>query len=567
MAAESDNSNQSAKSLSVLKWLPLGGLAGLLILSETVYLALLQLDGVNGWRPVLTFWCLMAALFVFYALAAVLVRRFESIKKQAMWLIIVGAVVFRVTLLPAGIPYDLTASEKLEALHTDLRGAEVTYERFQLFDNDIWRYVWDGHVWAHGINPYFYAPSDAHLDALAGESGESEESEFIGDEEIIVEESEEEISVEESEETAATQEAINKTEKSPPTEVADSPNIAADALPAENLTDGCEIWGDIRENVNYADVTTIYPPLAQFVFRLSHRLAPGSLLMMKILLVACELIGILFLALTLRRLDLPVAGVILYAWNPLMIKVFAGSGHADAILVAALCATAYFVVRGAKSFAAIAFGLAILAKLSPIFLLPFVARRVGWLRTLLIGAVVFVGYAPFLSAGGNLFAGFLKFAREWQFNAGAFALIRWILENLSVAEPADLARQICGVLFLGIVVWLALRDDLSGKTFVASAAILLGALVVLSPTVMPWYLSWVLPFAVLVRQNIWFYFSALALTAFHILIDLNEYAFALWFEHGVFFALVFGQVWLRRRTLKTSLETNLILAFVGKTST
>jgi len=53
------------------------------------------------------------------------------------------------------------------------------------------------------------------------------------------------------------------------------------------------------------------------------------------------------------------------------------------------------------------------------------ARRVGWLRTLLIGAVVFVGYAPFLSAG------FLKFAREWQFNASAFALIRSAAENFS----------------------------------------------------------------------------------------------------------------------------------------
>lgn len=555
MRFETDKSNRETENKSVSKWLPLGGLAGLLILSEAVYLALLRLDAVNGWRPVLTFWCSMAALFVFYALAAILVRRFESIKKQAIWLIFIGAVVFRITLLPAGIPHDLTTSEKLEALRTDLRGAEVTYERFQLFDNDIWRYVWDGHVGAHGINPYLYAPVDVCLDALTGESGESEESIFNGDEEIIVEE---------SEETAATQEAINETEKSPPTEGADSPDIDAVALPAEDLTDGREIWSDIRENVNHADVTTIYQPLAQFVFRLSHWFAPGSLLMMKILLVACELIGILFLALTLRRMDLPVTGVILYAWNPLMIKVFAGSGHADAILVAALCATAYFVVRGAKSFAAIAFGLAILAKLSPVFLLPFVARRVGWLRTLLIGAIVFVGYAPFLSAGGNLFAGFLKFAREWQFNAGAFALIRWIFENLSVAEPTDLARQVCGVLFLGIVVWLTLRDDLSGKTFVASAAILLGALVVLSPTVMPWYLSWVLPFAVLARQNVWFYFSALALTAFHILIDLNEYAFALWFEHGVFFALIFGQVWLRRRAIKTSLKTNLIPAIAVK---
>lgn len=552
MTAESDNPNRSANSRSIAEWLPLGGLAGLLVLSEVVYLALLQLDAVNGWRPVLIFWAEMAALFGFYALAAVLVNRYRNIKKQAVWLIVFGAVLFRLTLLPAGLPFELSASEKLEAMRADLSGAEVAYERYQLFDNDVWRYIWDGHVSAHGVNPYLYAPADAHLDALTGEITEPEESDFIADEELTFEESEE----------SAAQETTRQSEKPAPNKVTDS--ATAVTLPAGDLTDGREIWSYIRENVNYPEVTTIYPPLAQFVFRLSHWLAPGSVLMMKTLLVGCELIGILFLGLTLRRLDLPVTSVILYAWNPLMIKVFAGSGHADAILVAALCATAYFVARAAKSFTAIAFGLAILAKLSPLILLPFVVRRVGWLRTSLLAAVVFVGYAPFLSAGGNLFAGFLKFAREWQFNAGAFALIRFAAEFFSAAEPADLARKICAVLFLGILIWFVRRDDLSEKTFVKSAAIILGALIILSPTVMPWYLSWVLPFAVLARQNVWFYFSALVLTAFHILIDLNEYAPALWFEYGLFFALIVGQIWIRRRALKILSVSGLTPAFAGK---
>ena len=502
------------------KWLPLIGLVGLLVLSEAFYLALLQLNAINGWQPVLTFWLEMTALFVFYALAAVLVNRCQNIKKYAVWLIIFGAILFRLTLLPAGIPFELSASEKLEGMSADLTGTEVSYERYQLFDNDIWRYVWDGHVWAHGINPYLFAPSDARLDALAGESEEVSEDE-------IVDESDEEIPKAEN-------------------------NIEIKAN--KDLTDGREIWGDIRENVNYAEVTTIYPPLAQFVFRLSHSIAPGSLLMMKFLLVVCELIGILFLTLTLRRLELPMTSVILYAWNPLMVKVFAGSGHADAILVATLCMTAYFIVRGSKSLAATAFGLAILAKLSPLILVPFVVRRIGWLRTLLLVAVVFAGYLPFLSAGQNLFAGFLKFAQEWQFNAGAFALIRWICEFVA-DDSAHLARQISAILILALVAILAWRDDLSEKTFVKSAAIVLGATIILSPTVMPWYLSWVLPFAVLARQNVWFYFSALVLTAFHIIIDLNEYAAALWFEHGLLFALIFRQVWLQRQTLKVASES------------
>jgi hypothetical protein len=33
--------------------------------------------------------------------------------------------------------------------------------------DDVWRYLWDGHVQLGGVNPYLYAPSDAALDPLA----------------------------------------------------------------------------------------------------------------------------------------------------------------------------------------------------------------------------------------------------------------------------------------------------------------------------------------------------------------------------------------------------------------
>ncbi len=493
-----------AKSKSLNCWLPLCGLLVLLIFSEIVYLLLLQLDAVNGWTPVLTFWLEMWALFVFYGLAIWLVKRAERFKKSILFLIILGTILFRLTLLPAGLPFDATASEKFEALKTDLHGQEVTYERFQLFDNDIWRYLWDGHIWANGVNPYKYAPIDKELDKFSGESIISED-EVSSDEEVLADEIIEEIQA--------------------------TANVDNEVI-TEQENEINPRWLDIRENVNHADVTTVYPPLMQFVFRLSYIIAPGSVLMMKIVLIFCELIGIFFLALTLKRLDLSVSLIILYGWNPLMIKVFAGSGHADSILMMMLCITSYFIIRRAKTLAAISFGLAILAKLSPIFLLPFVVRRIGWWRTLLIGAVVFLGYLPFLDAGQNLFSGFLKFAREWQFNAGLFTFVRWFFE-LFTANGGDISRNVCAIFILIIIAGLVWKDDLSDKFFLKSAAITLGILVIFSPTVMPWYLSWVLPIAVLAKQNMWFYFSAIVLAAFHIIIDQNEYAGVLFFEYSL----------------------------------
>ena len=451
-------------------------LAALLVLSEVIYISLLRLDAINGVRPVLTFLAMMGALFAFYGMAVWLIGRLGQRERGALLVIAAGAVLFRLTLLPAGLPHDASWNEIRAGLRADVRGEAVAYERFLLFDNDIWRYLWDGHVWAHNVNPYAHAPLDSELDELTDNEG--------------------------------------------------------------------AVWGDVRDNVNYGATPTIYPPLAQMLFRFSHWLAPGSVFVLKTLLAGCDLLAALFIGLALKTLRRPVALVILYAWNPLVVKVYAGSGHADALLVAAVAATVYFIVRGSRRAAAASFGLAVLAKLSPLVLLPFVVRRTGLRGAVLIFAVLLVGYLPFLDAGGALFTGFLIYAREWTFNAGPYALFRWVAAMFS-SEPFFVARAMCGVIVLSLLCWLAWRDDGKTKSFARYGATALGALIVFSPAVMPWYVTWTLPLALVADCRAWFYFSALICLAFLVMIDGVELGpLARWVEY-VALALVWW--WGARR--------------------
>ena len=240
-------------------------LAVLLLLSEGIYLSLLKFDATNGLRPVLTFLVILGVLFALYGAAYLITRKAGGSERRMLLIIATGAVLFRLTLLPAGLPSEDSAMTKLASLRADVRGEAVTYERFQLYDSDLWRYLWDGHVAAHGINPYLYAPTDSKLDGLAEDTGE--------------------------------------------------------------FSDGREVWGAIRDNMNHAGTPTIYPPLAQAVFRLSHAIAPGSVGALKSVIVAFDLLAALLIALTLQALGRPVALVILYAWNPLVIKVFAVGCH------------------------------------------------------------------------------------------------------------------------------------------------------------------------------------------------------------------------------------------------
>lgn len=450
-------------------------LAVLLVLTELAYVTLLRVDTINGTEPVVTFLALLALLFALYWMAFVVVQRVQPPGRGTLPIIVIGAVMFRLTLLPAGLPHAFGSDARLPALRADVRGEAVSFERFLLYDDDIWRYLWDGHVWAHGINPYQHAPAAVALDDLTDEE-------------------------------------------------------------SAELSDGRAVWSDVRDNVNYSAIPTIYPPLSQAVFRLSHAIAPGSVLVMKGLIVSFDLLALLFIGMTLNALGRSMTPVLLYAWNPLVIKVFAGSGHVDAVLVAALAATTYFLVRGARRAAAVSFAMAVLAKISPLILFPYVVRRIGWRYAALACAVLVAGYVPFLDAGLAMFDGIVTFAREWQFNAGPFTFVQWMAGAVT-SHPDVLARATSAFAAVGVVFWLAWRDDGRGESFPKYGAVALGVLIVLSPAVMPWYVIWVLPFAVIAGQRVWIYFTMLVCLAFLIMIDGIERSGTLWLEYSLFAVL------------------------------
>ena len=422
----------------------------LLAASESLYVLLLRLDAINGGRPVAAFLAILGAGFAL-CLAAYLLLRNQPVGRLGLVITVGGAILFRVTLLPAGLPPDQSFSQKLAGMAADWRGEAVPYERFQLFDDDIWRYLWDGHLGATGRNPYASAPADW------------EESE--------------------------------------------------------------PYWETIRDNVGYPKIRTIYPPLAEIVFRFAHALAPGSVLAMKIVVVGFDLLAYGFVILTLAARQEPLARSILYGWNPLVIKVFAGSGHIDSVLVAALAATCYFLARKRLASASVSLGLAIAAKLAPVVLLPFLARRVGVKRAILAGVIPVACYLPYAGAGKHLFDGLLAFGATWQFNSGAFRLLAWLM-------PDFLARITCTVLMVVALYLLYRRDDADPQTFARVATLALGTVLIFSPVVPPWYATWLLPVGVLAGNRAAILFSVVVCLAFLVMVRGVEWPWVSALEYG-----------------------------------
>lgn len=265
---------------------------------------------------------------------------------------------------------------------------------------------------------------------------------------------------------------------------------------------------EYHAGVNNKDVPTVYPPLMQAVFAAAAYLwySPAS---MKLLFTLCDLGVILLAVLMLRRRSLPEERVLIYAWNPLVLVEIAGSGHNDSLPVALMLA-ALLAVDGLRPVRAVAWlSLSMLAKWFTVMLVPAFFRRVGSIRPFwLLPVLLLAFYLPYMDAGPRLFSGLLVYGDKWRFNDSVFSIIFFLTDSLNVS------KIIVAALFAGLAAFCAVRITDPFR----SAFILLGGYLVLTPTVQPWYLVWIIPFLCLYPNPAWILLSGLAALSYHVLI-------------------------------------------------
>lgn len=254
--------------------------------------------------------------------------------------------------------------------------------------------------------------------------------------------------------------------------------------------------------INNADVSTIYPPLAELVFLLIAVLG-GTILTAKLVWLILDGATALLLRRVAVRRGLNANLVeFLYLASPLLIIEVAWSAHLEPLGLFAL--TLLLACAGRPVGAGAAAALAVLAKYAPAAALPPLLRSGGRRFLAVFAVVVAVLYAPYLAAGSSLWSGLQTYVTHWRFNDGAFALVAAVMPSLTAA------KLVCGVLLLGVVAWATVAR------FSAERALfwILGTGLVLSPTVHPWYVLWLLPFAALRRSRPWLLLTGIVFLAY-----------------------------------------------------
>ena len=235
-----------------------------------------------------------------------------------------------------------------------------------VLENDHYRYLWDGGVMGNGFNPYQYSPREV----VGGEIDKVPE-------------------------------ALRR--------------LAREADP-------------IPKRINYPWLTSIYPPVSQAAFALAHIVRPWSLPAWRLVLLLLDLATLYLLFRVLRGLNLSLKGLVVYWWNPLLIKEIYNSGHMDVLIFPFVLGALLLAIQQRHILASGALGLAVGVKLWPAILLPVILRPLFrepkklLPPVLLFGGISLTMLLPFFLTGLDARSGLTAYGRYWEMNDSLFML-------------------------------------------------------------------------------------------------------------------------------------------------
>ncbi len=254
---------------------------------------------------------------------------------------------------------------------------------------------------------------------------------------------------------------------------------------------------EIYPHINRRDYApTIYPPMTQMIFFVVHQVS-GSVVGFKLCLLLFEAITIASLTSLLGGLGLPRARVLIYAWNPLVLWEFSGSGHIDAVMIAFVSLALLARRARRETLTGVLLGCAALVKFFPLALFPAFYRRWDWKMPLAAAATFVLGYLPYLGAGRHVFGFLSTYADEEGIRTGRYFLLLFVRLLFGGYEiPAEFYLGFVLLVLAALASRAVFRWNKKENGFLLSAGLLAFAFTFLLSPQFPWYWSWTIPFLV-----------------------------------------------------------------------
>ncbi len=279
---------------------------------------------------------------------------------------------------------------------------------------------------------------------------------------------------------------------------------------------------ELLSQINFPDIATVYGPVTQWIFAAAWTISPGSIWPFQLLAGLADILVLLVLA-RLCQSKQQRNYLILYAWAPLLIKEFVITAHPD-IYAIAFCVLALSATLAHRWWiGGLLLALAVGAKVFALLIIPLV---ICYPKNFRSSSKIILGFLlgillitlSFGTLGIWFPEGLGAMAKHWIFNA---PLYRALFPPLPIT-----VIKVFALVLLSAVIWWRMYKIfmLRGESNVQSekaAALFSGLLWVYStlllvlPALNPWYVCWILPFAVLTTQRWPFVWATLITLAYH----------------------------------------------------
>jgi hypothetical protein len=256
----------------------------------------------------------------------------------------------------------------------------------------------------------------------------------------------------------------------------------------------------IYPHINRRDYAhTMYPPVAEGAFLLLTRFSE-SVTWMKAAMVGFEAVTIWAIIQLLISFGFPRERVLIYAWHPLAVWEFAGSGHLDALAIAFIALALLARRKQAGTLTGVLLACATCVKIFPAVLFPALYVRGKWKMPLAFVVTVLIAYLPYLSVGPRGVLGFLGgYASERGMVSGEqFFLLTLARHYISPNLPISAYLVFAIVVLGGFSLWLMqfqrghLQGD--GLQYLRNSLVIASLFMVLLAPHFSWYFAWLIPF-------------------------------------------------------------------------
>jgi alpha-1,6-mannosyltransferase len=274
-------------------------------------------------------------------------------------------------------------------------------------------------------------------------------------------------------------------------------------LPSQFINSSHAITGitnSLYAGLNSPNYYTVYPPVCEFIFGLSAKLAGGNILgniiIIRLVILLAEFGVIIFLNRLASKLALLPNVVALYAFNPLVIIELTGNLHLEAVMLLFLVLAIYLLILRKQLYAALSFGLAVSVKLLPLIFLPLLIKRLGLTKSIIfyaiVGATLVLLFLPFYSVDliPNFLSGLRLYFQTFEFNASLYYLLRWIgYQFAGYNIIATLGTVLAIITFLTIITIAIREKTVTWLSLFQGMLMCLTAYFLLATTVHPWYIT------------------------------------------------------------------------------